>query len=281
MRNNPKVTQDLHAQVSTIGPIKPVARSLSPARRELAEGLRSLFSCLDISIRRYAVRIHQDPSVVSRFLSGHRLASASFVTGLIHEAHKAHVPLSTDDASHLRHLLQKALEEQPGDASRIEQLYLQLDYKDSEICATRKKSEELEKQIALKRKQISSLRANMRSLEASHHSERDRAAEAVAKLRFETDELQEKLRREQERARKAEEDCRRLEIEIAQLEAKIDTEKQQMIQHDKEGRKETAARIRDLQKEVSKRRSDLAYTRIGSAHPFEAYVGPDASECGV
>lgn len=65
-----------------MGELHPLGENLPEECRVFAVELRKLFLGLGISVRRYAVRRHRDPSTVSRFLNGTRIPPWEFVFDL-------------------------------------------------------------------------------------------------------------------------------------------------------------------------------------------------------
>ncbi|MFF4428082.1 helix-turn-helix domain-containing protein [Streptomyces sp. NPDC001513] len=65
-----------------------------PEVAELGNMLTDLFNALGVSQRAYAVRVHLDPSAVSRFLRGQRVATEDFVDRLIREVGQSAEPRS-------------------------------------------------------------------------------------------------------------------------------------------------------------------------------------------
>ncbi|WP_420033016.1 CBS domain-containing protein [Streptomyces sp. cg28] len=68
-----------------MGALQPIRDDAPSEVKELAETLRSLFSGLGTSIRRYGVRCNRDPGSVTRYLNGSRVPPRAFIDGLLRD----------------------------------------------------------------------------------------------------------------------------------------------------------------------------------------------------
>ncbi|WP_370415471.1 helix-turn-helix domain-containing protein [Streptomyces fradiae] len=113
------MTEVARARVNT----SEIERGVVPEVAELGNVLRELFNKLGISQSQYAHRVHLDKSVVSRFLSGRRLASQEFIDRLFSEV-EAHLgaPVKLEAKEVVKAQRLKALSVTDPDEFRLEKL---------------------------------------------------------------------------------------------------------------------------------------------------------------
>ncbi|MFJ2405343.1 hypothetical protein ACIOUE_29035 [Streptomyces xanthochromogenes] len=208
-----------------LAPLKP---DLGPEKRAFAEDLRRLFLTLDVSVRRYAVRRHLDPSTVTRYLSGERVPPWDFVAGVVGDAAEelAH-PLTAEAEAALRELHRAALKASRRN-TEVQQLQDRLADADEEIRRIKTRQRALEDSLRDRHRRLSDIQRRCLHAEEVvekqrliHSAELERWKGEYERLDTERDDLCEQVLFLEEaltvaRAEliAAEEECCRLENEL-------------------------------------------------------------------
>ncbi|MFG2350713.1 hypothetical protein [Streptomyces phaeochromogenes] len=90
--------------------LAPLKDGLAPERRAFAEGLRTIFLTLGITVRDYAEECHFVPSTVTRYLNGNHVPQWDFVARVIADAQEKQDPSASKAEAALRELHRAALE---------------------------------------------------------------------------------------------------------------------------------------------------------------------------
>ena len=157
------------------GELNPLPDDLPKTTTDLAQVLRTLFAGLDVSLTRYAARVHRDKGTVSRYFSGDRIPPWDFVNDLLIECtlHNDGSPPTAPVVAHLRRLHRAALEASDAPAHQIQLLQDKLAQADREATRAAAREHELETTLQEARRRIAELQMRERELEALRDEERD------------------------------------------------------------------------------------------------------------
>ncbi|WP_413808411.1 response regulator [Streptomyces sp. OE57] len=213
--------------------LHPLGENLPEECRAFAVELRKLFLGLGVSVRRYAVRRHRDPSTISRFLNGTRIPPWEFVFDLFTDLAERRGVAPTPAAIELVRELHRAAvrtSRSPGHAMEI--LQIQLADADRDARVSMAHQDVLGEALLDLKHRIADLEVRLNQAEAAWATERARA-DALERdipdrdeLIKERDLLQQEVRRLTEeldevrlRGRLAEERCLVLERQLAMVES--------------------------------------------------------------
>ncbi|WP_413102285.1 response regulator [Streptomyces sp. Inha503] len=213
--------------------LHPLGENLPEECRAFAVELRKLFLGLEVSVRRYAVRRHRDPSTISRFLNGTRIPPWEFVFDLFTDLAERRGVAPTPAAIELVRELHRAAvrtSRSPGHAMEI--LQIQLADADRDARVSMAHQDVLGEALLDLKHRIADLEVRLNQAEAAWATERARA-DALERdipdreeLIKERDLLQQEVRRLTEeldevrlRGRLAEERCLVLERQLAMVES--------------------------------------------------------------
>ncbi|MEU6001107.1 FxSxx-COOH system tetratricopeptide repeat protein [Streptomyces sp. NPDC047197] len=163
--------------------LKPIPPHVAPPCRELAEGLRSLFAALRISVRRYAVRTHYDPGTVSRYLNGTAVAPAEFVERLLTDAAQAlRRPISVQVTDRVTVLQRAALKATSALGYELQVLKDQLIEADRRFQSAEANVEALSQVLLDKKRRIAEMDAETQRLQLSYTAQQDEGRRALQAL---------------------------------------------------------------------------------------------------
>jgi hypothetical protein len=162
---------------------KPLNDDLPEAARGLADELRTLFVGLDVSLNRYAARVHRDPGSVSRYFGGTRIPSWGFVYDLLVEStmHNRGVPPTQPVVEHLMRLHHAALKAGGSPAHQVQLLQDKLADADREAMHAAEREHELEEALRAAQQQVARLSVRERELEAVRAIEHEAFSAELAK----------------------------------------------------------------------------------------------------
>ncbi|MGW9400630.1 hypothetical protein [Streptomyces sp. NPDC055642] len=187
--------------------LKQLGEDLPDEVRELAETLRVLFSSLNLSMRRYALRCHSDAGTVSRYLSGLRPPPWSFVEGLLtHVAQERGEPATREAMTHLRGLHRRAVVAMKSEG-KSQELQLLLEEADEEAKQFKAREQMTADLLQERQNRIQQLQVQLRAVEAA------RAVDSESHQRALADQYQ-----QQEALR---DECSRLQTEVRTLRAQL------------------------------------------------------------
>lgn len=218
------------------GKSSEIERGEVPELAALGNMLRELFNAVGVSQRQYAKRIVLDPSAVSRYLGGQRLAPWRFVEQLIGEVEEAQGGSVTPEAKEtiraawlnalkacdpdeyqlegLRSELAKARRDAERAARNIEALHLLLEQKESQARRT------TDDMTRLRLDWAADL-ADAGRTEIELRRERDGLSASRDALLREIEELRNDLREAERLRADAEAHCRELREQVLRLEAEL------------------------------------------------------------
>ncbi|MBL1096225.1 response regulator [Streptomyces coffeae] len=216
-----------------MGELHPLGDNLPEECRAFAVELRRLFDGLGVSVRRYAVRRHRDPSTVSRFLSGTRIPPWEFVFDLFTDLAARRGAAVTPAAIELmRDLHRAAVRTSRSPAHAMEILQVQLADADRAARCSLAHQDALGEVLLDRKHRIADLEVRLNQAEAAWATERARAdalerglpdrEELIKerdKLEREVRRLSEELAEVRRRGRLAEDRCLVLERQLAVVEA--------------------------------------------------------------
>ncbi|MFE2183231.1 response regulator [Streptomyces sp. NPDC059455] len=213
--------------------LHPLGENLPEECRAFAVELRKLFLGLGVSLRRYAVRRHRDPSTISRFLNGTRIPPWEFVFDLFTDLAERRGVAPTPAAIELvRELHRAAVRTSRSSGHAMEILQIQLADADRDARVSMAHQDVLGEALLDLKHRIADLEVRLNQAEAAWATERARA-DALERdipdrkeLIKERDLLQQEVRRLTEeldevrlRGRLAEERCLVLERQLAMVES--------------------------------------------------------------
>ncbi|MCP9212816.1 hypothetical protein NMK44_37990 [Streptomyces sp. NEAU-Y11] len=159
-----------------MGELRPLGDNLPDECRAFAMELRGLFAGLEVSVRRYAVRRHRDPSTVSRFLSGTRIPPWEFVFDLFTDLAARRGAAVTPAAIELmRDLHRAAVRTSRSPAHAMEILQVQLADADREARCSLAHQDALGEVLLDRKHRIADLEVRLNQAEAAWAMERARA----------------------------------------------------------------------------------------------------------
>ncbi|WP_327348920.1 hypothetical protein [Streptomyces europaeiscabiei] len=217
------------------GGLQRLADDLPDEVHELVEALRMLFSSLDLSLRRYALRCHCDASVVSRYLSGDRPPPWSFVEGLVtHVAEERGEPATQEALTHLRGLHRRAVLAAGSSKGKAQELQLLLEQADEEARQSKAREQMTADLLHERQVRIHQLQVQMRAVEAARAVDREEWDTALAEerrqqqvLQGECDRLYAEVRTLRAQLTKAQAATALAEEHCAQLERQLDAAEQE------------------------------------------------------
>lgn len=216
-----------------MGSLVPLSSDLPDDARELAGVLRSLFSGLGISVRRYALRRHRDAGSISRFLNGTRIPNWEFVSDLINDVAELQGRAPTvATMEHVRGLHRTALQKSGAPQHRLQVLEDQLAEADLRSVRSSVLVSALEQALADAQHRVTDLEVQIRQLHGYQGRDEVRTDQVlqvyedqVTGLRRErqnlldqVDALTDQLRDAQTRRIEAEERCEELERQLVTAE---------------------------------------------------------------
>ncbi|MYV97076.1 hypothetical protein [Streptomyces sp. SID3343] len=191
-----------------MGALQPLGADLNASRKALADALRTLFSALDVSVRRYGARRHLNAATISRYLNGTRMPSSNFITDLLRDAHEHRgIPLTPEAEQRCRELYYAALEAEDHTKHRIQLLRDKLEMADERARQAAIREQVLGDAVQARQSRIADLETQARRLRLFAEAER---AETVLELGTVTDE-RDRLTAE----------CHRLREEVGRLEREL------------------------------------------------------------
>ncbi|MER6144783.1 FxSxx-COOH system tetratricopeptide repeat protein [Streptomyces sparsogenes] len=200
-----------------VGDLKPIPDHVAPACAELAAGLRGLFGAVGVSLRVFALRVHCDPSTVSRYLNGTVVAPAEFVdTLLTHAAKATGRPSSPEVVAHVHGLQRRALQATNRTRWELQNLRDQLADADRRRQQAEVRAEALTEALQARKQRIAEMEVEQRRLAVAMSVERDGRGTEVELLRDE----RERLRGERDR----------LKEEVARLQHELDQARRQALE---------------------------------------------------
>ncbi|MFJ5553409.1 hypothetical protein [Streptomyces sp. NPDC093225] len=159
-----------------------VERGEVPEVAALGNTLTGLFNTLGVSQRAYAVRITLDPSVVSRYLRGQRVATEDFVDRLVREAErKLGSSLQEEVKARLHDLRLAALRATDPAAYELESLRREMERSQRAVERLTRQQEALHDLLEKREAEAAGVRAELSQLQ------RDWADDAIAASRRELD----------------------------------------------------------------------------------------------
>ncbi|WTC82120.1 chromosomal replication initiator protein DnaA [Streptomyces sp. NBC_01637] len=160
--------------------LEPLGGHLPDESRVLADALRSIFSALGISVRRYAVRRHRDAGSISRFLNGTRIPPWDFVVELLNDVAEQQRAAPTPEAmEHLREMHRRALASSGSPAHRVQLLEDQLADADRQARRSAVRERALEDALLDTQHRAADLEVQIGQLHAHHDRDRGEAEKAL------------------------------------------------------------------------------------------------------
>ncbi|MFT2019857.1 hypothetical protein ACMA1D_29070 [Streptomyces sp. 796.1] len=223
------------ASESVAGALAPLKDGLDEDKRALAQMLRELFGCLNISVRRYALRRPLDKGTVSRYLNGSRTPPWSFVVDLMADIAEEGTPVTPEVEEALRELhgrARRAGSARAGTASEVQRLQDRLAEADEEASRGKVHARALTEVLRDRQRQLVELQGKLNRLEkerAEDHCAYERSViawrgtyqelrEERDRLVHEVDELRGALADAKREVFAAEEHCTELEGQLAEAE---------------------------------------------------------------
>lgn len=220
--------------------LKPVKLDLESEVLALVQCLRQQFDLLPESLRRYAARVHLNPSVLSRYFSGERVAPRHVVEELLgHVAKHTGADVTQEVREHLYRLQSEALRTRNPLEHQAQTLSDQL-----ADALVRLDQDELHVKVLVaavtdREQRIRQLVGDMRQLETAWASDRDRSEAAIElhcdrqeqledeceRLRTEVIDLQNQLGRATKLRKEADTRCAALEGKLAVVQGEIERER--------------------------------------------------------
>ncbi len=250
------------------GGLAPLNGTLIPQSAALATELRTLFSGLDVSITRYAARVHMDKSVVSRYLSGERIPRWEFVHQLLVESAlvRDRVPPTQEVIAHLQSLHRAALEAGGAPGHLVQLLQEQLAQADAYARRTETREQELELALQEARHRVAELEIRYRELEATNDRQRDEVGAELETFRrhinadrerllAEVDRLTRDLEEAHKRRIAAEERCIELEHRLEQIPDEPDLWYHELLR-EAESARDRASRLEEELRQAVYRKAD-------------------------
>jgi CheY-like chemotaxis protein len=156
-----------------MGELRPLADELDDDCRAFAQALRTLFTGLRVSVRRYAARRYRDAGTVSRYLGGTRVPPWEFVVDLFADLATDHgaaaTPLTLD---HVRELHRRAVQAGVAPADGVQVLQRQLADADREARRATAQEDVLGDALLDRQHRIADLEVRLNLLEAQWSAER-------------------------------------------------------------------------------------------------------------
>lgn len=156
-----------------MGELRPLADELDDDCRAFAQALRTLFTGLRVSVRRYAARRYRDAGTVSRYLGGTRVPPWEFVVDLFADLATDHgaaaTPLTLD---HVRELHRRAVQAGVPPADGVQVLQRQLADADREARRATAQEDVLGDALLDRQHRIADLEVRLNLLEAQWSAER-------------------------------------------------------------------------------------------------------------
>jgi hypothetical protein len=180
----------------TQGQLQPISEKASPEAKALAEGLRDIFSGLNLSVRRYATRCHCDPGTLSRYLNGSRVPPWSFVRQLITDVGSAKQrSVQAEVFEHVRTLHRDALQTSNADLYAVQVLQDQLEEADREQQRAALREQAILEALQLRQQRVADLETARLELEISVDTERAQRQELTRQLEAEREAGPQEMRR--------------------------------------------------------------------------------------
>ncbi|AWI30135.1 response regulator [Streptomyces tirandamycinicus] len=212
-----------------MGELLPLASDLSEEGRALSEALRSIFSGLGISVRRYAARRHRDPGSVSRFLNGSRIPPWEFVADLINDVAEQMGKAPTPDAMNvLREVHRSALKASSAPMHAVQLLEDQLAEADRDARATALQQEMLMEALQARQRRIADLQVQLSESESSRIREGARLTKELELQRVRFDELEAERDQLLEAIRQLEEELVAVQARHLEAESRCDLLEQRL-----------------------------------------------------
>jgi CheY-like chemotaxis protein len=156
-----------------MGELRPLADELNDDCRAFAQALRTLFTGLGVSVRRYAARRYRDAGTVSRYLSGTRVPPWEFVVELFADLATDHgAPPTTPTLEHVRDLHRRAVRPGVPAADGVQVLQRQLADADREARRATVQEDVLGDALLDRQHRIADLEVRLNLLEAQWTAER-------------------------------------------------------------------------------------------------------------
>ncbi|WP_330469346.1 hypothetical protein OG547_35630 (plasmid) [Streptomyces longwoodensis] len=231
-----------------------------------------MFAALNISVRRYAVRIHRNPGAVSRYLNGTRVPSWDFVMELFTEVAKAkQAPLQKDVIAHIREAHRKALQSSNKRLYEVQRLQDQLEDADLRVQQASIREQVLLEGLHMREQRIAQLETKQVEIAArlqhefelreSIGAELTRAQEShsqeLERLRAEVEQLRGALELAKQASDQAEERCRQLENRLIEAEEKARAGQEAREASELQAAQRAAAEARALADELRQKLDDL------------------------
>lgn len=185
-----------------MGGLRPLADDLNDDCREFAQALRTLFTGLEVSVRRYAARRYRDAGTLSRYLSGARVPPWEFVVDLFEDLAVIHGTTATPlTLEHVHELHRCAVQATVSPAHGMEVLERQLADADREALRATVQEDVLGEALLDRQHLIAELEVRLNLLEAqwsaghgSHADVLTADSEGVGELLAERRRLEEQVR---------------------------------------------------------------------------------------
>ncbi|KUJ64406.1 hypothetical protein ACZ90_57600 [Streptomyces albus subsp. albus] len=198
------------------GTLAHLGGDLPPECRALALRLRELFGSVGVSIRVYALRTHQNPATVARYLSGARVPPAEFLDQLAVQAAKATGrPVSEDVLALVQGLQREALQVTDKVGWELQRLRDRLADADRRREQAETLAEVLTDALRERKARIAEMEVDQRRIGAAGAAEREAYGTEIARLR----DTEEDLRAERDRLR----------AEVDRLQGQLDQARRQVM----------------------------------------------------
>ncbi|MGY0486120.1 hypothetical protein [Streptomyces sp. WG-D5] len=201
--------------------------------------LTELFNALGISQNAYAVRVHRDKSVVSRYLRGKKVASPDFVDGLIREVERhRHTPLKPEVRVRLDQLRLAAIKATDPAAYELESLRAEMQRSQREVGRLVRQQEALHGLLERREAEIRAVQCELAQVQ------QDWRDEVVLRVQREDDPV-DSVR-----------DRTSLTDEVAQLRADLQ-EATELRAHAERRCEDLEQRVREMEEELAAREGDM------------------------
>ncbi|MFI8450295.1 hypothetical protein [Streptomyces erythrochromogenes] len=258
-------------------PLQPLGEGVPEDAARLAAALRELFSCLGLSVRRYASRTHRNAGAVSRYLNGTRVPPWDFVTELFIEvAKQKKAPLRQEAMELIKESHRNALKVSNKRLHEVQTLQDQLEEADARVQQAAIREQVLMEGLQVREQRIAELETRHVELSARRDKEireregtvaelalaRETDSDELTRLKSEVDQLRVELHRAKESSAAAEERCRTLEERLATAEEEaqagreaMDSDKLEEAQRSAEEAKALADELRQQLDELNARQA--------------------------